>query len=331
MDENKKIEDSWVAWLAGEIEEQPNLKKGDESAFRELEDTWNIAGTAYSYRNSNPDKGWSKISEEINIGTKVVSLKRFNYLRYAAIFIALFALGSLTFLLTRNRVNIPELQIAEGPAMKIIRTVSKPLAFTIVILPDGSTVRINANSSLQYPEKFTGNHRIVKLSGEAFFDVIHDASNPFIVEINNVEVQDLGTSFNISAYPEKKQVEVNVVTGSVSICDKNQKAQTILAAGSSGKLMTERGNISVSKELSPNFMAWITKTLSFHHTPLATVFETLENIYHVPIEITDPKIADISYTANFEKFQLEDIVNIIARTHHLSVKKQADGFVFATK
>ena len=170
------IEDSWVAWLAGDKEEQPDLKKADEDAFRELEGTWNIAGTAYSYRNSNPDKGWSKINEEINSGTKVVSFKRFNYLRYAAIFIALFALGSVTFLLTRNRIEIPKQQIAEVPAMKMIRTVAKPLAFTTVILPDGSTVKINANSSLQYPEKFTGNNRIVKLSGEAFFDVIHDAS-----------------------------------------------------------------------------------------------------------------------------------------------------------
>ena len=78
-------------------------------------------------------------------------------------------------------------------------------------------------------------------------------------------------------------------------------------------------------------MAWITRELTFHHTPLSTVFEELENIYHVKIEIADPKIAGISYTANFEKFQIEDIVNVIAKTHHLSVMKQADGFLFASK
>ena len=87
----------------------------------------------------------------------------------------------------------------------------------------------------------------------------------------------------------------------------------------------------VSNELSPNFLSWITKEVTFHHTPLSTVFEELENIYHVRIKFTDPKIADIPYTANFEKFQLEDIVNVIAQTHHLSVSKQADGFVFASR
>jgi ferric-dicitrate binding protein FerR (iron transport regulator) len=333
MEENKNIEDAWVAWITGESDLKPESGITESEAFRELERTWELAGTAYAHQNSNPDKAWSRIGEAIIPETKVVKLKRFNYLRYAAVFVALFALGSVTFLLTRSQHTIGELLVANRPASKTmtIQTVSKPALVTTVLLPDGSSVKINAHSTLKYPEKFTGGKRRVELSGEAFFDVIHDEANPFVVEINNISVEDIGTSFNISAYPAKDKVEVNVTSGSVRLVANNGNESTVISAGSNAKFLKENGKILVSGQLTPNYLAWITQELTFRHTPLSTVFDELENIYHVRIEIADPKIANISYTANFEKFQIEDIVNIIAKTHHLSVTKQADGFVFASK
>jgi transmembrane sensor len=171
----------------------------------------------------------------------------------------------------------------------------------------------------------------VEFTGEAYFEVIHNAAQPFVVEMKTIRVEDIGTSFNIQAYPGKDQVEVNVTDGSVRLVDTGKKESAILVAGYNGKIGKGNGQIEVSKELAPNYMAWITKELTFHHTPLSTVFDELENIYHVKIEIADPRIAHIAYTANFDKFELEDIVNIIAKTHHLSVVKQADGFVFVSK
>jgi transmembrane sensor len=333
MKENKNIEDAWVAWIAGESDSKPESEITGSEALRELEHTWDLAGTAYAYKNSNPDKAWSRINETIIPETTVVKLKRFNYLRYAAVFVALIALGSVTFLLTRSHNTIGELLVTNRPALKTmtIQTVSKPALLTTIVLPDGSSVKINAHSTLKYPEKFADGKRKVELSGEAFFDVIHDEAHPFVVEINNISVEDIGTSFNISAYPAKDKVEVNVTSGSVRLVANNGNESAVITAGSNGKFLKENGKILVSGQLTPNYLAWITKELTFRHTPLSTVFEELENIYHVRIEIADPKIANISYTANFEKFQLEDIVNIIARTHHLSVTKQADGFVFASK
>ncbi|MCL4483857.1 MAG: FecR domain-containing protein [Bacteroidetes bacterium] len=330
MEEDKKIDERLVAYLTGESESDPGSVSPGNELFRELEKTWELAGTAYSYRKSNPDKAWEKLNEKIGIEPKVVRLKRFNYLRYAAIFVVLFALGSIMFLLTRNPDTISEQLVSTVPEMKAIQTVANPSALTTVVLPDGSMVKMNASSILQYPKQFSTADRRVKLSGEAYFEVIHDASRPFVVELDHAIVEDLGTSFNISAYPGRGQVEVNVTSGSVRIQNKNQKEEAILPAGSNGKILRENGEILVSNKLSPNYLSWITKEISFHHTPLSTVFAELENIYHVRIEFSDPKIANIPYTANFEKFQLEDIVNVIAKTHHLSVTKRANGFVFAT-
>ncbi len=333
MAEHKKTEEEkLVAYITGEPDMKPEPEIVKDEPYQELAQIWELTGTAYSYRNSNPDKAWLKLSKEIGAETKIISKKRFFYFRYAAIFIALVALGAVTLLLlTRNQTNTPEQLIATSPEVKSVQTGSKPATITTVMLPDGSIVKLNASSSLQYPEQFASASRKVKLSGEAYFEVVHDASHPFVVEINDFVVEDLGTSFNISAYPGKEQVEVNVTTGSVRLREKNQKEGTILAQGTSGKLLTKNGKTLISNELSTNFLSWITKEVTFHHTPLSTVFEELENIYHVRIEFTDPKIANISYTANFAKFQLEDIVNVIARTHHLSVSKHADGYVFDSK
>ena len=332
MVKDDKIEERFVSYLAGEsdINDEKGFPVNDE--FRELEKTWDLAGSAYSYRNSDPDMAWSKLNEALSTDAKIIPLKRFNLLRYAAIFVALAALGSITFMLTNRPAKIiEELSVLAAPEMKTVQTAANPSEITSIVLPDGTTVKMNANSTLQYPAQFAAGSRKVKLSGEAYFEVVHDASNPFVVELNNIEVEDIGTSFMISAYPGKARVEVNVTSGSVRLRDKNQKEEALLVAGWSGKYRSENGKIEVANSLDTNYQSWITKEVSFHHTPLSAVFEELENVYHVSVTFTDPEIANIPYTANFEKFDLGDIVKIIAQTHHLTVKKEGDGFVFAPK
>jgi ferric-dicitrate binding protein FerR (iron transport regulator) len=331
MREEIKNEDRIVAFLAGEPEVNDASVASDSKEFHELEKTWELTGIAYSYKNSDPDQAWEKLSSEVGQEAKKHSLKRMNWLQYAAVFIGLVSLGSLLFYYTRPNEITDKQMVAAIPVMMEIKTTSNPAVFTTVVLPDGSTVKINASSTLQYPKQFSAASRKVKLTGEAYFDVVHDASHPFVVEVNNLEIEDVGTSFNISAYPGKGNIEVNVTTGSVKLRQKDLKEEAILVAGSKGTCLNQGGKIEVSNALTPNYLSWITKAVTFHRTPLSTVFEDLENIYHVRIEYTDPRIATIPYTANFEKFQLDDIVSVIAKTHHLSVSKQADGFVFALK
>jgi len=331
IEENKNTDAKWVSYITGESEMIPHPSGQEDGVFRDLEKTWELTGIACCYNNSDIDQAWSKLSDEIIEAPKVINPKRFNYLRYAAVFLAFAGLGSVLYMLARNTDQISD-QIASATSEIVeVQTIANPADITTIVLPDGSTVKINASSKLQYPKQFTAVNRTVVLSGEAFFDVIHDDAHPFVVLANNMEIVDVGTSFNISAYPGKEKVEVNVTTGSVKLIDKINNEEALLVAGTHGQRLTKNGRIEVFNELAPNCISWITRELSFRHTPLSTVFEELENIYHVSISFTDPKIADISYTANFEKFQLEDIVNVIAATHHLSVKKDADGFIFALK
>ena len=331
MDKNEETEEKIVSYLIGEPSTENDQIQPDDKNFRELDRPWELAGIAYSYRNSDPDLAWAKLSDKMEPASRIVPVRRFGFLRYAAIFIALVTIGSLTYLLV-NQPTVDSIQSAvTQPKMKLIQTGSNPAEPSIVVLPDGTTVKLNANSTLQYPEQFAASDRRVKLVGEAFFEVRHESTHPFIVEVNNVQIEDLGTSFNISAYPGHEQVEVNVASGSVRLTNTTKNEAAVLFAGSNGKYLKKNGRIEVAHELSANYLSWITKELSFHHTPLSNVFDQLENIYHIKVAYADPKIANIPYTANFDKFQLRDILNVIARTHHLSLTKNADGYEFAIK
>eukprot|EP01132_Coremiostelium_polycephalum_P022666 gene22666-26912_t len=86
-----------------------------------------------------------------------------------------------------------------------------------IVLADSSTVWLNSGSRLRYPEKFNGSSRELYLEGEAFFNVVHKKSQPFIVHSGALNTQVLGTSFNIKAYKNSAQLKVSVATGKVGI------------------------------------------------------------------------------------------------------------------
>jgi ferric-dicitrate binding protein FerR (iron transport regulator) len=215
----------------------------------------------------------------------------------------------------------------------VAETETHPVQLTEITLPDGSTVKVNANSRIEYPEHFVGNIRKIKLSGEAFFDVTRDTLRPFIIETVHASVEVLGTSFNVTAYPLAGMVEVNVRTGRVKLTQNTEGAlerkSTVLPAGERGWLKVADGEIGVANALAPNYSSWINKKLCFQHTPLSEAFSVLENTYHVKLSMEDPGIGTIPYTANFADQNLESIVEVIARTHHLEVKRVKDEIIFA--
>ena len=85
-----------------------------------------------------------------------------------------------------------------------------------ITLADGTRIRLNSESTLIYPEKFEDDKRMIRLEGEAFFEVAHDAKRPFIIESGEVTTTVLGTSFNVSAFPNE-DIEVTVATGKVAV------------------------------------------------------------------------------------------------------------------
>lgn len=86
-----------------------------------------------------------------------------------------------------------------------------------VVLPDGSKVWLNAGSSLRYPTAFSRNERMVELTGEGYFEIIHNTASPFKVKTSNQIVEDIGTEFNINAYADEPVIKTTLVSGAVNV------------------------------------------------------------------------------------------------------------------
>ena len=152
-----------------------------------------------------------------NASTKM-SISRF--LRFAAMFFIVFALGVCSVLFFGKFLAKTQSAVCRFEAPKGSRA--------ITYLPDGTKIWLNAGSSLEYSTDFNTAKRIVKLTGEAFFKVKTNRSKPFIVMVDNLSIKAFGTSFNIKAYPEEKQVVTTLVEGVVKIEGKEKDNKSFI-------------------------------------------------------------------------------------------------------
>ena len=320
----------WTAYLNGEPEPEGFCELNNKE-YEDLNDAWELSGTNFSFSAADPDKGWMDLQRMIQHSGKKVRFSVFKnrVFQYAATILLVVGIGFATWQVTR----IPKL-VTETPIQLVLtQTSAHPLTITKVILPDGSVVRLNADTKIEYPERFDQGMRTVKLSGEAFFEVTKDSVHPFRIETSNASVEVLGTSFNVSAYPNSGRVEVNVETGKVRLTSvlaaSSGQKMAILPAGARGWINVSDGESGHEKVLSPNYGSWMTKVITFQRTPLAEVCAVIENTYHIKLKTENSELGKIPYTANFSDLNPDYIIDVIARTHHLRVKKSGDEIILA--
>ncbi len=323
-------ENQWTAFLNGEpdIQDNPLLDSKEKAEFKAA---WETCGTGFSYTAANPDKAWGDLQKKISKPNNALIYKTFSsrVFQYAATILIVLGIGFAAYQIIQTSSKQSTIPVQ----LMVAKTEAHPLNLSIITLPDGSTVKMNADTRIEYPEKFAADLRKVKLSGEAFFEVKRDTARPFIIETANASVEVLGTSFNVSAYPHAELVEVNVKTGKVKLTristSISGSKSAILPAGQRGWINLAAGEIGHANALSPNYCSWITKEIIFQHTPLSEAFDVLENTYHVKISMKNPEIGAIPYTANFADSNLDNIIEVIARTHHLKVKRVGGEIIFA--
>lgn len=325
-------ENRWAAFLNGETDVSESSKNSEIEEIADFTSVWESTGNHFSYSSANTDRAWLSLQRKI-VKPKsgwLIKMKESRLLKYAAMIVMIFTAGLATYQMLR----LPERKLAVNKKMNFIETVAHPANLSVLTLPDGSVVKMNASTKIEYPEHFAADIRKVKMSGEAFFEVVKDPAHPFIIETENASIEVLGTSFNVSAYPHAGLVDVNVETGKVKLTlnqvtdGKSLPKTTILTAGSRGWLKVVNGEMGQVENLAPNYSSWITKKISFQRTPLAEAFTVLGNTYHVKVKVAQPEIGQIPYTANFADLKLDYIIDVIARTHHLEVKRNGDEIIF---
>jgi len=187
-----------------------------------------------------------------------------------------------------------------------------------ISLPDGSRVTLNRNSALSYDPKFGQESRTLILKGEAFFEVAHDASKPFVIHINNAEVEVLGTSFDVQGYAQRKEVEVVVQTGVVMFSIPDEHKEVKLNAGQKGVYTTALKSLNSASNKDINFLSWSTQKINFSGEDLRTVIETLNKTYHANIILSGDVSTTCVVTVSFDHQTLEAVLHVLESTLNLT-------------
>jgi transmembrane sensor len=193
-------------------------------------------------------------------------------------------------------------------------------------LPDGSAAFLNKKSTLSYEYNPREKKRKVKLSGEGFFEVKHEEEKPFIIEAEEVLVQDLGTAFNVKAYPNSDTVEVIVKSGEVQIYTLNNPGLH-LGAGETGVYSKRTREFSKLVKVDTNALAYKTGVFSFNKTDLGSIIDKINEVYDAHIILKNEKLSKCQITVNFNNEKLDTVVEIIAETLNLTVT-QTDKEIF---
>ncbi|MEN0053302.1 MAG: FecR domain-containing protein [Mucilaginibacter sp.] len=181
--------------------------------------------------------------------------------------------GQLVYTVTGNTQNgtKPELNIIETPRGGQYQ----------VTLPDGTKVWLNAASSITFPTAFSGSERKVILTGEAYFEVVHNAKQPFSVDAAGVQIHDLGTHFNVNAYPDETAVKTTLVQGAVKL--DHQGATALLKPGQQGRIKVGTGNIEIAQVDTDLATAWKDGVFRFDNTDLHSLMRQLSRWYNIEI------------------------------------------------
>jgi len=189
-------------------------------------------------------------------------------------------------------------------------------------LPDNSEIKLNKKSKISYSDEFRGNKRLVKLQGEAYFDVKPNKEKPFVIETEFSQIRVTGTSFNVQAYDSSDIVEVTVVTGTVELSGKTEGSEKIiLKKGEKGIIEKSKGKPVKKERIQENELFWATRTLIFKDTELYIAAETISKAYDVKIEILNEEIKYCRLDVVFSDANIEEIMEILRVTFDLNLEK----------
>lgn len=170
-------------------------------------------------------------------------------------------------------------------------------------LPDGSSVWLNAASSLTYPISFAkGKKRVVELKGEAYFEVSKDKDHPFLVKTAKQEVEVLGTSFNINSYADESEVKTTLLEGSVKIMPYLAGQQPDILKPGEQATLNEKG-MNIKEVDAEESIDWKNGYFMFNNERQENIMRKIARWYNVQVEYADASAKDVMYYGSISRFE----------------------------
>ena len=295
-----------------EIKELSDWIKND----RQLHDWWEQEFER-SDSSMNPvlrDKLFARIKEE-TLGKEVRPLRIIPWKWVAAILLPVCVAFFTYYLLDSSPTAETPFIVKAGKGDK-----------ATIELPDGTNVVLNSASQLSYLNNFGEKVRRVQLNGEAYFKVAHDEKRA-IVQIGDLEVKVLGTSFNVSAYEDAKDVTVVLLEGKVGVYA--QKISHIMKPGDKIEYNKATHKITATQVHPNDYIEWTKGNIYFEKESLENIMKTLSRIYDVEIRFDSNKLPNEYFTGTIPGGGIQNALNILMLTSPFYY--EMDGSVIVLK
>jgi len=307
---NSLLNQKKYSTLFNAINEKREKARNAESFFKYNTERGLILLTA-KIRKYNPLFQWEK-----EVKQNKVFYYRPMFLRIAASFALIMFLATGAFFL----VNVLK-QRSVSTAWNEKKTVMGEKS--IVTLLDGTRITLNADSKLKYPVRFGEESREVSLEGEAYFEVTHDVIKPFIVHSGNISTTDLGTKFDVSAFPNEETIIVSLEEGKVEVSTNKsgtQKEDIILSPSQQLIYNKEKAISKIEQFDLEKTIGWKDNILVFDNEPLSKVLIPLERYFGVKFEIADQSLANRTIKANFKNNSFWTVTEVLKKATGLTYK-----------
>lgn len=272
-----------------------NLKnsKEDEELFYEVQGLW--LRSSMIKNSIDLDSEFNMLMDRIRRSEKqnLVSIGK-RIMKYAAIALLMVGLGGLSgYIISKHN--------SEGVNSGFQKYSALKGSVSVIEFADGTKVWLNSGSQLSYREDHKNKQRLAELKGEAFFEVTHRDDFPLNVKVGEITVRDLGTTFNIKAYPSDKTVETSLVDGKADILDMKGNMLLALSPGESVVYNAENKMIAI-KPIQENVLsAWRDGKFVIRDQRLEDIFKELSRWYDVEFRFNDQTLRDFRYTGNIKK------------------------------
>ncbi|WP_282055814.1 FecR family protein [Maribacter luteus] len=197
-----------------------------------------------------------------------------------------------------------------------------------LILSDGTIVHVNSGTYLKYPTKFIqGQPRIVLLDGEAFFEVTKDKNHPFVVNVNEINVRVLGTSFNVSSYRDDDKLSAVLVEGSVELYKtkvENDQERFLLTPGHRASWDKGTQVMKIDSVDVREYTSWVDGQLTFNIRTFEDILKVLERHYNVQITNNYRLLDNQRFFAKFDTETLEQVLNYFQNSTPFSYTREGD-------
>lgn len=290
---SEETEQKFRQWIT----DPDNRREKDEA----LESVWMQTQAAYSHAD---EKGWERLSQEIV--SQQQRQRRRRWLRAAVGAAAVLVLG----LFVSQHLLLSE-RIEQARRDRTLCYVTAHDSKGLFTLPDGTTVWLNGNSKLTFPEHLDGKQRRVKLEGEGFFDVTKNPARPFVVDIGRRQIEVVGTAFDVKNYAHLDYQEIVLVRGAIDI--RSDGGRTVrLNPNERYTAETQGQQEFVTMVDAADYSHWMDRLLIFDNKPLKNILVSLARWYNMEFDVANNVNLSVHLSFNVKYESVDEILRALS-------------------